>query len=72
MIAMPMVYCSKCGKLVSTRAENCCRCGEPLADSAELRRYELMRLRKEKLSDIYVVSTLLLINLIMIVVFSSG
>ena len=46
---MPMVYCSKCGKLVNSAAGSCCRCGEPIADTAELERAELRRLRAERL-----------------------
>ena len=46
---MPMVYCSKCGKLVSSAAGSCCRCGEPIAASAELERAELRRMRAERL-----------------------
>ncbi|MBQ8922225.1 MAG: hypothetical protein IJ060_08715 [Oscillospiraceae bacterium] len=46
---MSMVYCSKCGKLISTAAESCCRCGEPISDSAELELAELQRLRRQRM-----------------------
>ena len=45
---MSMVYCSRCGKLVNTAAGSCCRCGEPIADLAELERSELRRMKAER------------------------
>ena len=66
---MPMVYCSRCGKLVSTRAGSCCRCGEPLEDDIRLRRYELMRVKKQNLKDIYAVCTLSVATLLMFLIF---
>lgn len=58
---MPMVYCSKCGKLVSSRAGSCCRCGKPLADSEELRQSELKRARKDKLAEAAIIIFMIMV-----------
>ncbi|MBR4626444.1 MAG: hypothetical protein IKO47_01835 [Ruminococcus sp.] len=48
---MSMVHCSRCGKLISTRAGVCCRCGETLASRAELIESERRRLRRMRMRE---------------------
>lgn len=31
---MPMINCKKCGKLISSRAIYCCRCGEKIKETS--------------------------------------
>ncbi|MBR1423111.1 MAG: hypothetical protein IJ571_06700 [Ruminococcus sp.] len=59
---MPMVYCNKCGKLVSTRAELCCRCGEKIAGPEELELFERRRVKKERIKT---TALLLLVGIIL-------
>ena len=44
---MPMVCCDRCGKLISTRAGCCCRCGAPIAGKKALEKYARSKVRKE-------------------------
>ena len=47
---MPIVYCSKCGKPVSTRAGSCCRCGEQIASPEETEQAEIRRMKRENMN----------------------
>lgn len=46
---MSMIYCHKCGKLVSTRAGFCGRCGEKIDEKASAER-ELIRERRKQIT----------------------
>ena len=39
---MPMMNCKKCGKLISSRAVYCCRCGEKITETSR-NRYSIVK-----------------------------
>lgn len=36
---MPMLNCKRCGKLISSRAVYCCRCGEKIDETSRTRHH---------------------------------
>lgn len=69
VIQMPMIMCSRCGKLINTRAGSCCRCGEQIADKHTLEEYELLSARKQRNEDMLSICFLVLtVGLIVIII----
>jgi uncharacterized paraquat-inducible protein A len=55
---MPMMYCHKCGKLISSRAGYCCRCGEDI-NVHESERHERLLAKRRLIADAVLTAAIL-------------